>query len=130
MRTLATQMRLRRLLRTQADYHERLLSEARPGPLATAGSTRLLHLLDDVGTTWAQEGKSLAVPGLRGYVSRSMASMRAALAAMATPRADLTRLNAEFGDAALPLLFFLRGLDDSGGSVLAELGGHPLARSA
>src|SRR5437588_5115988 len=130
MRTLATQMRLRRLLRLQADYQGRLASEGGPGPLAAAASGRLLELLREVGTTWARESADAELADLRGHVNRSLAAMRAAAAAMAQPGADLARLGAEFRDTGLPLVFFLRGLDDSEAPVLAELTGGGLRRSA
>ena len=130
MRTLATQMRLRRLLRTQADYHRRLVLEDAPAQLAAAASVRLLELLRDVRSAWVKESGDLGVNDLQGYVTRSLVAMGAAAAAMATRGADLQRLNAEFRDAGLPLVFFLRGLDDSEDPVVAELTGQPLARSA
>ncbi|HKF79130.1 MAG TPA: hypothetical protein VKF59_23505 [Candidatus Dormibacteraeota bacterium] len=130
MRTLTTQMRLRRLLRAQAEYQQRLRGEGPVSTLAAAGSGRLLHLLADVRAAWGREGEGLAVPDLRAHVSRSLAAMGAAAAAMAVPGADLARLDAEFRDVGLPLLFFLRGLDDSEAAVLAELGGRSLLRSA
>ena len=129
MRTLATQMHLRRLLRAQADYHQRLLTEGSSGPLAGAASTRLLQLLQDVRGTWARESRGTELAGLRSHVQRSLATMEAAAAAL--PRSsDVGRLGAEFRDAGVPLVFFLRGLDDSEAPVLAELAGRTLPRSA
>src|SRR5437588_2908687 len=110
MRTLATQMRLRRLLRVQADYQQRLASSGDAEPLAAA-SARLLQLVDDVRATWNRESQGAELDGLRGHVSRSLAAMQASAAAMARPSADVRRLGAEFRDAGLPLVFFLRGLD-------------------
>jgi hypothetical protein len=130
MRTLATQMRLRRLLRTQADYQQRLLREERPGPLAAAASARLLRLLAEVRATWEHEARGMDLAGLRGHVHRSLAAMQAAAAALAAPGADVTRLGVEFREAGVPLVFFLRGLDDSEAPVLAELAGRDLPRSA
>lgn len=127
MRTLATQMRLRRLLRTQAEYQDRL---ARDGRLAGAASARLLELLRDVRTSWNRESEGRELAGLASHVSRSLAAMQAAAAAMAMPGADLRRLDAEFREAGVPLVFFLRGLDDSDGPVLAELAGQALPRTA
>jgi hypothetical protein len=125
MRTLATQMRLRRLLRTQADYQRRLAVERRGSPLAGAASTRLLQLLEDVQVTWTRESQGVDLVGLRPYVQRSFATMRAAAAGMAAPGADALRLGVQLREAGLPLVFFLRGLDESATPVLEEL-----ARSA
>jgi hypothetical protein len=130
MRTLATQMRLRRLLRTQAEYQQRLVAEGRAGPLAAAASARLLQLLQDVRATWARESQGTDLAGLRPYVQRSFATMQAAAAAMARPGTDVARLGAELRDAGVPLVFCLRGLDGSEAPVLAEVAGVSLARSA
>lgn len=129
MRTLATQMRLRRLLRTQAEYSERL---TRPGQtdLPAAVSARLVQLVEDVRSTWERESGGMELGGLRGHVQRSLAAMEGAAATMARPGADQGRLGAEVRAVGLPLVFFLRGLDDSQDPVLAELTGQPLRRSA
>jgi hypothetical protein len=123
MRTLATQMRLRRLLRVQAEYQRRLLTEDPVGPLAAAASARLLQLLQDVRTTWARESQGVELAGLRSHVQRSLAVMDGAAAALAHPGADVAGLGADLRDAGVPLVFFLRGLDDSSDPVLAELAG-------
>lgn len=127
MRTLATQMRLRRLLRAQAEYQQRLLTEGPVGPLAAAASARLLQLLRDVRTTWARESQGVDLAGLRTHVQRSLAAMEAAAAALAQPGADVARLGADLRDVGVPLVFFLRGVDDSEAPVLAELAGRPAA---
>ena len=49
---------------------------------------------------------------------------------MGCPGADVARLGAELRDAGVPLVFFLRGLDDSEAPVLAELAGRELPRTA
>ena len=123
-------MRLRRLLRTQADYQQRLLREGRPGPLAAAASARLLQLLSEVRTTWEREAQGVDLAGLRAHVSRSLAAMQAAAAALGAPGADVVRLGAELREVGVPLVFFLRGMDDSDAPVLAELAGRDLPRTA
>jgi hypothetical protein len=127
MRTLATQMRLRRLLRAQAEYQQRLVTQGSVGPLAAAASSRLLQLLQDVRVTWARESQGVDLAGLRSHVQRSFAAMEAAAAALAHPGADVSRLGADLRDAGVPLVFFLRGLDDSEAPVLAELAGRTAA---
>ena len=129
MRTLATQMRLRRLLRTQADYQQRLVREGQLELAATA-SARLLQLVGEVRTSWNRESQGLELAGLRAYVSRSLAAMQAAAAGLGRPGADTARLGAELREAGVPLVFFLRGLDDSEAPVLAELAGRELQRTA
>jgi hypothetical protein len=130
MRTLATQMRLRRLLRAQVEYQQRLVAEGPTGPLGAVAAARLLRLLHDVRATWARESQGAELAGLRSHVQRSFAAMEAAAAALARPGADVARLGAELRDAGVPLVFFLRGLDDSEAPVLAELAGQALRRSA
>ena len=124
MRTLATQMRLRRLLRTQLEYQQRLVTEGSSGPVAAAASARLLQLVQDVRGTWGRESQGADLAGLRSYVQRSLAAMEAAAAALAQPGADVARLGGDLRDAGVPLVFFLRGLDDSDAPVLAELAGR------
>ena len=124
MRTLATQMRLRRLLRAQLEYQQRLLTEGSAGQVAAAASARLLQLVQDVRGTWARESQGVDLAGLRSYVQRSLAAMEAAAAALAQPGADVSRLGADLRDAGVPLVFFLRGLDDSDAPVFAELAGQ------
>lgn len=130
MRTLATQMRLRRLLRVHAEYERRLDAEGPAGPMAAAASTRLLQLLRDVRAAWASESHGVELAGLRAHVGRSLATMEAATAAMARPGADLARLHAELRDTGLPLVFFLRGLEDSPLAVLADVAPGSMARTA
>src|SRR5215475_8402291 len=129
MRTLTTQLRLRRLLRTEGEYLRRMREDGNGGLLATAASARLLDLLGDVRSAWQRESSELVLTDLHGYVTRSLAVMGASAAAVARPGADLPRLHTEFRDAGLPLVFFLRGLDDSEAPVVAELAGQPLART-
>jgi hypothetical protein len=130
MRTLQTQMRLRRVLRVEAQYQQRLQAEGKPAELAGAASSRLLQLLRDVRAAWAQESAGSELGGLRTHLSRSLSAMEAAAAGLERPGADLSDLDQRFRDAGLPLVFFLRGLDDSSEPLLAELAGARLARSA
>jgi hypothetical protein len=130
MRTLQTQMRVRRALRVEAEYRRRLVTEGRDPDLARAGTARLLHVLRDVRAAWAQESAGSDLSGLRGHVSRWLAAMESAAAGFERPGADLANLSEQFRDAGVPLVFFLRGLDDSSDPVLAELTGMVLERSA
>jgi hypothetical protein len=127
MRTLATQMRVRRALRVQAQYQERLATEG-SGSLAQAASTRLLQLLRAVRMGWNREAPMPAP--VHAFVSRSIAAMEEAAAAMARPGADLARLGSQFRETGVALMLFLRGLDEASPAVLAELLGESLSRSA
>ena len=87
-------------------------------------------MLRDVRASWAQESAVSDVSGLRGHVSRWLSAMEGAAAGLERPGADLADLGEQFRDAGVPLVFFLRGLDDSSDPVLAELTGSVLERSA
>jgi hypothetical protein len=128
MRTLQTQMRLRRALRTQAEYQRRLGTEGMAEELRRAASARLLQLLRDTRAAWAQESAGAALGGLRTHVNRSLSAMEAAAAALERPGGEPDFQ--PFRDSGVPLVFFLRGLDDSSEPVLAELTGAALQRSA
>jgi hypothetical protein len=112
MRTLATQVKLRRLIRAFGEAHGRLLSE--PAERRVVGSVvdRLLELASDVRDTWRRE--SLARPpatALDRYVSSSLKTAEFAVAGLGQVGADLELLRGDFESAALPLEVFLRGLD-------------------
>jgi hypothetical protein len=112
MRTLATQVKLRRLIRAFGEAHGRLVSE--PVERRVVGSLvdRLLELASDVRDTWRRE--SLARPpatALDRYVSGSLRTVELAVAGLGQVGADLDLLRDDFDSAALPLEVFLRGLD-------------------
>src|SRR5437667_11202684 len=52
MRTLATQVRLRRLIRVHGEYTERLAAAPSDGELARLARARLVQLADDVRRAW------------------------------------------------------------------------------
>ncbi len=112
MRTLATQVKLRRLIRTSAQDWGRLASD--PLERARAGSVadRLLELTGEVREAWRRETQldALKAP-LRLYVSESLRSIDLAIAGLQQRGADLELLRGDFEAAALPLEVFLRGLD-------------------
>lgn len=112
MRTLATQVKLRRLVRTSSEAWNRLESD--PLERVRVGSTvdRLLKLSAEVRQAWETE----AEPGrldeaLQRYVGGSLRSAELAIAGLQQAGADLELLRADFEAAALPLEVFLRGLD-------------------
>ena len=113
MRTLATQVKLRRLVRTATEAWSRLASD--PRELTFAGSTvdRLLGLAGEVRDAWRREaaaGEPLDEP-LGRYVDQAMRSAELALAGLQQAGADLELLRDDFESAVLPLEVFLRGLD-------------------
>ena len=113
MRTLSTQVKLRRLVRTFGEVVSRLGSEPRErrrlaGPLVD----RLQELCGDVAESWAHEaGSSLLEPALARYAAGSLRSAELAIVGLRQAGADLELLRGDFESAALPLEVFLRGLD-------------------
>jgi hypothetical protein len=112
MRTLSTQVRLRRLIRSTSEAFSRLRWE--PAQRAMAGSIvdRLLELAAEVRESWAQEALS-GRPGepLSAFVAESLRIAELAIAGIAQEGSDLELLRQDFEGAALPLEVFMRGLD-------------------
>lgn len=112
MRTLATQVKLRRLVRTFAEDLARLESEPRERRLVGSLVDRLLELSADVRESWGHEAAAGRLePVLGSYVSESLHTADLAIAGLRQAGADLELLRGDFEAAALPLEVFLRGLD-------------------
>jgi hypothetical protein len=112
MRTLATQVKLRRLIRAFAEAQGRLASE--PVERRTVGSVvdRLLELAADVRESWRREALARPLePALEAYMASSLRTAELAIAGLGQAGADLGLLRIDFESAALPLEVFLRGLD-------------------
>jgi hypothetical protein len=112
MRTLATQVKLRRLVRTSTEAWNRLESD--PRELSRAGSTvdRLLGLAAEVREAWGRESAAGPVDEpLERYVTESLRSAELAISGLQQAGADLELLRDDFEAAAMPLEVFLRGLD-------------------
>src|SRR5579859_5674481 len=115
MRALATQVRLRRVIRTFGDCCDQL--RERPGDRwhAAAVERRLLAQLGAVREAWAQESQSVALgarPLVRRYASRSLARLEAAVVGAVRPGASLDQIGSEFLETALALMFYVRGLEE------------------
>lgn len=112
MRTLATQVKLRRLVRAFAEARERLVSEPSERRHAGAVVDRLLELARDVRETWRHEAEVRPLAAaLDAYVEGSLRTVELAIAGLQQEGADLELLRSDFELAALPLELFLRGLD-------------------
>src|SRR2546430_17546662 len=112
MRTLATQVKLRRLIRAFGEARIRLMSE--PTDRRIVGSTvdRLLELAGDLRESWRRENALRPLePPLEGYVKESLRTIELAVAGLRQAGADLELLANDFESAAVPLEVFLRGLD-------------------
>ena len=122
MKTLATQVRLRRLLRVHAELLDRLPGEASTDASATEVAAARLHgLVADVERAWREDAASARrtgvtlAPEVERYVSRALKSMDAAAGALARPGAatpdNAEWLRTQFREFAVPLQFMLAGLD-------------------
>jgi hypothetical protein len=115
MRTLATQVKLRRLIRAFAEAHDRLGSEPSERRHAGALVDRLQGLADDVRDSWRREARMrpLEAPpdAYIAYVEGALRTVELAIRGLQQAGADLELLRSDFELAALPLEMFLRGLD-------------------
>ena len=113
MRTLSTQVKLRRLVRSTSDAFSRVRWQ--PSDRNVAGSIvdRLLELAAEVRGSWAEEAIS-GRPGeaLSAFVAESLRMAELAISGIAQDGSDLGLLQQDFDRAALPLEIFLRGLDE------------------
>ena len=109
---MATQVKVRRLVRTSAEVWNRLGSD--PLELARAGSTvdRLLTLSGEVREAWKHEVDAGSLDeALERYVGESLRSAELAISGLQQAGADIELLRQDFEAAVLPLEVFLRGLE-------------------
>jgi len=112
MRTLQTQVRLRRLLRVYSEFTERILQEPSNSRLPGVARDRLFELAAAVHAAWGQESVGVPVPAIRRHVGRTLNAVDAAVSGLGRRTADVEQLNAEVQEAAVPLLLMLRGMED------------------
>ena len=112
MRTLSTQVRLRRLIRSYGEAADRLMSEPQTRQMAATVVARLLELTVEVRDAWRRESLAGQPPqALERYVRDALRTMELAIAGAQQAGADLELLRSDFEVAALPLEVFMRGLD-------------------
>jgi len=112
MRTLAVQVKLRRLIRAFGEAQARLGSEPLERRVAGSVVARLLELASDVRDTWRRESLAGPLePALDSYVAQALRAADFAIAGLDQAGADLELLRSDFDSAALPLEVFMRGLD-------------------
>jgi len=112
MRTLATQVKLRRLIRSFAESYARL--EVEPGDRRLVGALvdRLMELAGDVQEAWRQESRlGRLEPVLAAYLAEALRTVELAIVGLRQAGSDVELLRGDFEAAALPLEIFLRGLD-------------------
>ena len=112
MRTLSTQVRLRRLIRAFAEALERLQADPLDRQLAAALVQRLQELAEGVRESWTREAASGgSEAAVERYAEESLRTVELAIVGLGQRGADLDLLRADFEQAALPLELVLRGLD-------------------
>jgi hypothetical protein len=112
MRSLQTQVRLRRLLRVFTDYSERLADSPGDSVLAEAARAKLFELAGQLHDAWAEDSATVAVPAIRRHVTRTLAAVDQAIASLGPPSSSPRSLADDLQEAALPLLLMLRGMED------------------
>ena len=137
MRTLGTQVRLRRLIRQHGDTLARLEEAGPEIEQAAAAARRLADLLADVGRAWMTDSSAAGCTAAElevfdTHVRRTLRLLEATAAEYArAPAADRRHWLAEqFNGAAVPLLLFLRGLEDTPVELLDGWLAPALAKSA
>jgi hypothetical protein len=112
MRTLSTQVRLRRLIRSFEEAVNRLLSDPNERQAAGSVAVRLLELATEVRESWRRENAAGGLPrSLERYVRDALRTIDLTIAGIQQSGADLELLGQDFEEAALPLEIFMRGLD-------------------
>ena len=112
MRTLGTQVRLRRLIRSFDEVVGRLESEPMERSMSTGAVLRLQGLAEGVRSAWAGEHAAGRLEDPLGrYADQALRTAELAIAGLGQAGADLELLRRDFEDAALPLDVLLRGLD-------------------
>jgi hypothetical protein len=112
MRTLSTQVRLRRLIRSFDEAVNRLVSEPYERQVAGSVVARLQELAAEAREAWRRENAAnpLQRP-LERYVREALRTIELAIAGLEQAGSDLELLRSDFEEAALPLEVFMRGLD-------------------
>ena len=112
MRTLSTQVRLRRLIRAFDEALNRQLSDPHERRMAASVVARLQELAGEVREAWRRENATSPLPrSLERYVREALRTIELAIAGVQQAGADLELLREDFEEAALPLEIFMRGLD-------------------
>ena len=131
MRSITTQLRLRRLLRAYGEYADRLSRSPADPALMAAARTRLAELITDLHAAWAVDSRSIVIPALRRQFARRLAEVDAAVAGFGRDAAEPQTAAGRLRESALGLLLMLRGMDDLPDRIVQEwLGTEELARTA
>ena len=131
MRSLQTQVRLRRLLRVFTDYSDRLADAPSDSVLAAAARTKLFDLAGQLHEAWADDSTTVTVRAIRRHVNRTLAAVDQAIASLGKPSSNPRSQAEDLQEAALPLLLMLRGMEDvADRQVLDWLGVSGLAKTA
>jgi hypothetical protein len=103
---------------------ERLAASPSDGELARLARTRLAQLTDDVRRAWLAD-LSAAAPApeqtlLDRHVTRSLKAIESVLAELTRPAGDRDWLRERFRETAVPLVFFLRGLEGAPAQLVGD----------
>jgi hypothetical protein len=116
MRTLPSQVRLRRLIRIFGEARARIRGSGRNRAMVRSVEQRLLEQARALRECWDQDSLA-AAPDTRRmagrHVIRVLAGIEVMVVRLGQPGANLDRLGTEFLDLALPLMFYLRGLEET-----------------
>src|SRR5205807_3157491 len=88
MRSLQTQVRIRRLLRVYSEYAERLSESPADRALAEVAQTKLFELARSVHEAWSLDSATVAVPAIRRHVTRTLGAVDASIAGLGRTGAD------------------------------------------
>jgi hypothetical protein len=112
MRTLSTQVKLRRLIRLFGEAFDRIASDPSERQMVGLVAAKLLELAGEVREAWQRESFAGTLPAPLGrYVRDQIRTIDLSIAGLEQAGADLELLRKDFEGAALPLEVFLRGLD-------------------
>src|ERR1700694_129343 len=112
MRSLQTQVRLRRLLRVYNDYSDRLADSPGDNRLAAAARSKLFQLAGALHAGCAEDSATVAVSAIRRHVTRTLAAVDQAIASLGRPSSNPRSLAEDLQEAALAPLLMLRGMED------------------
>jgi hypothetical protein len=112
MRTLNTQVRLRRLIRAFGEAVDRLASEPQEREHTGSVVARLMAMAEAVRDAWQRESElNQPAPPLEAYVAGTLRAVEYSISGLDQAGSDPALLKQDFESAAWPLEYFLRGLD-------------------
>jgi len=120
MRTLTTQVRLKRLIRQHAELVGQSRDQTVDSLRRAVIAARLLDLADSVKAAWVSERGSSGckLELMNDHVESELERLKGSIRAIQSPATEVGASPPGFQRIALPLLFLLRGLDEIGDDLL------------